>query len=287
LDVRGEQGERVLSVFDEKVSGPISNWDFGGGGEGIQVGLMSYIHTRIGRNIRDQIQIPEKFKTVNDTDGKPVRVRVRRGTRFRVGDFIGSINRQYHVHLNLGPWNAQTNPLILPINDLKDTVPPIIEPNGIEILKLDGTPFTQRTSGRLLVSGDVRIFLRAFDRVDGNAPRRKLGLYRAGYQLLHADGTPVAGYEQPLVNIEFDRLPADDQNVTKVYATGSGVSAYGTPTEFRYILTNRVRGGDAMEGFLRTSKLNPGAYVLRVLAEDYAGNRASGPPTEVAIEITR
>jgi hypothetical protein len=96
----------------------------------------------------------------------------------------------------------------------------------------------------------------AYDLVDGNNKSRKLGLYRLGYQLLNEDGSPVQGFEQPLINIEFNRLPADDAAVRKVYAEGSGVSAYGTPTKFKYIVTNRVRDGVARQGLLRTSQLD-------------------------------
>lgn len=286
LDVRGDQGENVLSVLDEKVSSPLPNWDFGGSGEGIQIGLMSYIHTRVGRNIRDEVQAGEKFKAISGIDGRITGVRVRRGTRFKVGDFIGTINRQYHVHLNLGPWNAQVNPLAFPFAGLKDTTPPTIEPDGIEIFSASGTRFTDKVGGRLQVKGDVRIILRAYDRVDGNAAKRKLGLFRAGYQLVNEAGMPVKGFEQPLTNIEFNRLPPDDASVVSVYAAGSGVSAYGTPTEFKYIITNLARDGEVREGLLRTTNLAPGNYIIRVLAEDYAGNRASGKETDISISIT-
>ena len=216
---------------------------------------------------------------------------MRRGARFRVGDFLGTLNRLYHVHLNLGPWNAIANPLQLPFADFKDTVAPLIEANGIEVVKAvaaSGQPdeaFTEKRNGRLVVTGDVKILVTAYDRVDGNVASRKLGLYRAGYQLLHEDGSPVAGFEQPLINIEFNRLPPNDEDVTMAYAVGSGVSAYGTPTRFRYIVTNRVRDGQARAGLLRTSQLAPGNYLIRILAEDYAGNRASGKATELAITV--
>jgi hypothetical protein len=89
------------------------------------------------------------------------------------------------------------------------------------------------------------------------------------------------------MNIEFNRLPADDTAVSLVYAAGSGVSAYGTPTKFKYIATNRVRDGQAREGVLRTASLAPGNYLIRVIAEDYAGNRATGKATELPITIAR
>ena len=108
------------------------NWDFDGSGEGIRVGLFSYIHIRVGRNATGEIQAPERFKPRIDNAGKLFGVRVRRGTRFRVGDYIGAVNRLNHVHLNFGPWNAQANPLVLPFFALKDTVVPTIE--SIEVV---------------------------------------------------------------------------------------------------------------------------------------------------------
>lgn len=281
LDIRGNQGESVLSVLDEKVGSPVATWDYGGTGEGIQIGLMSYIHTRVGRDAREEIQAPEKFKPIADSDGNVVSLRVRRGTRFKVGDFIGTVNRMYHVHLNLGPRNAEANPLELPFIDLKDTTPPVVE--GIEIVTVDGVSLAEKVGGRLVLKGDVRIVVTAFDRIDGNGTNRKLGLYRVGYQFIDERGNPTKGFEQSLINIEFNRLPAD--SVRTVYAEGSGVSAYGTPTKFRYIVTNRVRDGRAREGFLRTEDMPSGNYTLRIIAEDYAGNRASGKSTELPVTI--
>ncbi|HTF37029.1 MAG TPA: NHL repeat-containing protein [Blastocatellia bacterium] len=294
LDIHGNSGEPTISVFDEKVSSPIPNWDFDGSGEGIHVGLFSYIHIRVGRNATGDIQAPERFKSRIDNAGKLFGVRVRRGTRFRVGDYIGAVNRLNHVHLNLGPGNAQANPLVLPFFALKDTVVPTVE--SIEVVPRSALatsatakdapePFKDKHAGHLIVSGDVAILVTAYDRVDGNGPSRKLGLFRIGYQLLYEDGTAVKRFEQPLINIEFNRLPAEDSSVFKVYAPGSGVSAYGTPTKFRYIVTNRVRDGEAREGFLRTSNLKPGNYTIKIIAEDYAGNRGSGPSTQLAITV--
>lgn len=284
LDVRGNQGEPVLSVMDEKISSPIAAWDAGGGGEGVQIGLMSYIHTRVGRNERDEIQNAQKFKPIIDDVGKIVAIRIHRGARFKVGDFVGTVNRMYHVHLNFGPRNAEANALVFPFAEFKDAVPPTIEPEGIEVVNSAGSVFGERKNGRLIVSGDVGIVVSAYDRVDGNVPNRKLGLYRIGYQLLDGSLNPVKGFEQPLMNIEFNRIP-ETEAVLYAYAPGSGVSAYGTPTRFKYIVTNRVRDGEAAYGLLRTSMLAPGDYVIRVIAEDYSGNRASGKSTELPITV--
>jgi sugar lactone lactonase YvrE len=287
LDVRGQMGEDAVSVIDEKVSGLISTWGFDGTSEGIHLGLMTYIHIRVGRDGNNRIAAPDKFKARLDQSGKVAGIRVRRGTRFKVGDFIGTLNRLYHVHLNFGPWNAIANAIQFPFVDFKDTIAPTIEPDGIEVVSSNGTPFKQRLNNRLLISGDVDILATAYDRVDGNVSSRKLGIYRIGYQLLKEDGTTVNGFEQPLMNIEFNRLPPDDSSVFSVYAEGSGVSAYGTPTKFKYIVTNRVRDGQARDGLLRTSAVEPGNYLIRVIAEDFAGNRASGKSTELPVTIQR
>ena len=300
LDISGARGDLAFSVFDEKVSAPISNWGYLESGEGIRLGLMTYIHLYVGRTVAGpgrqmtKLEASERFKPRLDSGGALTGVRVRRGTRFKVGDFIGSLNWLNHVHLNLGPWNAQGNPLSLPFFALKDTIVPTIErievvPTGAlgagETATTGSRPSNPRHIERPVISGDVAIVVTAYDRVDGNSANRKLGLFRLGYQVLHADGSPVRGFEQPLINIEFNRLPAEDSSVLKAFAVGSGISAYGTPTRFRYIVTNRVRDGEAMEGLLRTSVLSSGDYIIRVIAEDFAGNRSSGPSTELAVTI--
>lgn len=286
LDVRGNMGDAVVSVLNEKVSSPLPAWDFDGANEGIRIGVMSYIHIRVGRDVTSRTQSPERF-TIRHAKlpNEATDIRVKRGTRFKVGDFIGTLNRLYHVHLNLGPWNAQVNPVILPFVGFKDTVAPVIEPRGIEVASTSGTLLTEKRDGRLLVSGDVDILVTAYDRTDGNTASRKLGLYRIGYQLLSEDGTPFPGFEQPLVNMDFNRMPPGNEATFVTFAPGSGVSAYGTPTKFKYIITNRVRDGEARDSFLQTSRIPPGKYLIKVFAEDFAGNRATGKETELPIII--
>src|SRR5262249_38315117 len=147
-----------------------------------------------------EIQASDRFKPRVDESGKMIGVRVRRGMRFNVGDFVGTINKMYHVHLNLGPWNAQANAIRLPFPGFKDDIAPMIEPGGIEILSGWGEPFKPVRGARLVISGDVKIVVTAYDRVDGNAAGRKLGLYRAGYQILNPDRTPALGFDSPLIN---------------------------------------------------------------------------------------
>ena len=129
-----------------------------------------------------------------------------------------------------------------------------------------------------MVSGRVRIVVDAYDQVDGNVARRRLGVFRLGYQVLRADGTPAPGFETPRITIDFTRLPQDARAPALVYAPGSGIPVYGTRrTRFLYTVTNTVRDGIAEEGAWDTTTLEPGRYTLRIYAADSAGNEARSP----------
>ena len=276
LDVQAAMGEPVLAVANEKVSSPLPNWGHGGVGEGIAVDNFSYIHMRVGRGARDELLDPDRFAAVRDDAGKVQRVRVRRGARFAVGDAIGSVNRMYHVHLVHRPLGVERNALALPFPGLSDGVAPRI--NSIALVDRDGKPLASRRGNRLAVpaaAGPLAIVVDAFDQGDGNAARRRLGLYKVGYQLLGADGAPLPGFEEPLVNIEFNRLPPDEESVKVAYADGSGITVYGSKaTRFLYQVTNTVRDGLARQGSWNPAGLAPGDYTIRILAADYAGNVA-------------
>jgi hypothetical protein len=110
--------------------------------------------------------------------------------------------------------------------------------------------------------------------MDGNAARRRLGLYRLGYQILSADGKPAQGFDEPLMSISFESLPDDSFTARVAYAPGSQ-SGYTGQTIFAYIVTNRVRDRAALEDYWHASALAPGRYVVRVFAEDFFGNRAT------------
>ena len=286
IDVPGADGAIVRAVLDEKVSNPLSTWGTGGLGEGLQVGAISYIHLRVGREQKDVPIDPIRFAVLNDEQGKPRRVRVKRGTRFRIGDPLGTINRMYHVHLNLGPWGAEVNPLLLPFIGFSDTVAPTIERDGIQLFDPTRQRLTAQRKGRLIVHGDVSIVVDAYDQVDRNLARRRLGLYKLGYQVLKPDGSLVPGFEQPRINIKFDRLPPEREAVKIAYADTSGITVYGSAaTKFLYVLTNTVRDGQASSGVWRSAELPPGDYVLRIIAADLAGNEAmSGRNLPISIE---
>jgi DNA-binding beta-propeller fold protein YncE len=279
LDVAGVDGQTVRAVFAEKISSPLPNWGFATLNEGLRVGLFSYIHLRVGRDLKDAPLAGAPFIAVFDADGKQVRVRARRGTRINVGTPLGSINRMFHVHLNLGPPGAELNPLALPFARLSDSIAPVIVPDGIRLYAAESNePLKEQRDGRVVVprGARLRVVVEAYDRADGNRSTRRLGLYRLGYQLLHADGTPAHGFENPRINIEFDRLPPDIDAVKIAYAPESGITVYGSAaTRFLYEVTNSVRGGRALRGHLDTAALPAGDYTLRIFAADYYGNEAA------------
>ena len=275
IDVFGVYGQTVRAVREEKVTSPLANWGFGGLNEGVRAGLMTYVHLRVGRDEQDRMLDGAPFVAVRDAEGKVARVRLRRGTRLRVGQPLGTVNRMYHVHMNLGPPGAEMNPLVLPFPGFTDRAAPRIERDGVRLFDEAGTRLTEKRDGRVLLRGRVRVVVDAYDQVDGNQARRRLGLYRLGYQLLHPDGAPAPGFEGPRVTIEFNRLPPGDEAPKIAYADESGITVYGSrQTRFLYELTNTLRDGRAAHGTWDTSELPPGDYTLRVLAADFNGNEA-------------
>lgn len=275
LDVFGAYGDVVRAVRSEKVTNPIPNWSFASINEGVRVGVVSYIHIHVGRDKDSKMFDDSRFVPVYDAAHKLARVRIRRGTRFRPGDALGTINRMYHVHMNIGPPGSEVNPLSLSPIGFSDSIPPIIEKDGIQLLDSSGTRVTNKRGERLLVSGQVRIVVDAFDRNDMNASRRRLGLYKLGYQVLKPDGSPAPGFEEPRINILFNRLPSDRDATKLAYAAESGITVYGSETtRFLYEVTNTVRDGRATSGVWDTSQLPKGDYVLRIAAADYSGNEA-------------
>ena len=272
LDVFGPYGETVRAVRDEKVTSPQPNWGFDSLNEGLRVGIVSYIHMHVGRDKDGKMFDDSRFIQIKDGD-KPVRVRIKRGTRFKVGDALGTVNRMYHVHMNVGPPGGEVNPLSLSPVGFVDNIAPAIE--DIQLFDGSGTQIKPDKSDRLAVSGSVRIVVDAYDRTNMNPDRRRLGLYKLGYQLLNADGSPAPGFAEPRITILFNRLPPDDDATKVAYADESGITVYGSAkTRFLYEVTNIVRDGRAERGTWDTSQLPKGDYVLRIIAADYSGNEA-------------
>ncbi|MFN0110439.1 MAG: hypothetical protein ACKVZH_16410 [Blastocatellia bacterium] len=282
LDVPGAFGELARAMFTEPVTLPLAVEGEGTTRERIRLPLFGYIHVKIGRDKDDQL-LPNfadgSVTFVRNSEGQITRVRIRRGALFKTGDPIGALNRLNHVHLIAGQWGNEFNALsVLRLPGLTDTVAPTIEAVTIadEARKtiFDSSvkkPGKKSESERLALNGRLRIFVRAYDQMDGNAKHRRLGLYRIGYQVLNSAGTPLSAFERTRHNIEFDRLPWDWQTVRLVYADGSQ-SGYEGQTIFNYMATNSFRGGQAHESFFDSSGLAPGDYILRIVAADYFGN---------------
>ncbi|MBV9240910.1 MAG: hypothetical protein JO314_02780, partial [Acidobacteria bacterium] len=266
LDIAGSYGEVARFVRDEKVLRPIATELFGDLRENIRMPTMGYIHIRLGR---DQNQRPfgdPRFQFSTDSNGKLIDVRVPRGSSFKAGDPIGTLNPFNHVHLIAGRAGSEMNALdalILP--GISDKKPPIIEKVTVFSGNTDVTP----TLPRFSITGEITIVMRAYDQVDGNAARRKLGLYQAGYQLLRADKSPLTDTQW---TIRFDRNPPTAA-VPFAYATGSRSGATGE-TIFNYAVTNHVEGDNYSKGTLDLTPLDPGDYIIRVWAGDYFGNNS-------------
>jgi streptogramin lyase len=275
LDIRADIGTRVLAIEPATVSDPTPNWDFGDLGEGMSLGPLSYIHMRVGRDGAGKA-LDARFQLLPDARGKPMRVRVRRGARFALGDALGTINPMAHVHMEYRPGGMLANPLTLGFAGMRDTVAPHIQ--GIALYDRSGRRLPAQKGRRVHVAralGEVTIVADSYDQMDGNLARRRLGLYELGYQLLHADGRPVAGFETARITQVYDRLPRERDAVKLVYADSSGITVYGSKaTRFAYAVNNTLRAGLALAGSWKVGELTPGDYLLRIYAADYAGQVA-------------
>lgn len=295
LDIRADVGQPVLAIAPVKVSDPLPNWGYGTLSEGISLGNISYIHMRVGRNAKNA-PLDERFQLLRNVRGKPERIRVRRGARFETGDTLGMVNGMAHVHLDYFQQGGALNPLTLPFPGLRDTIAPRIA--GITLFDPHGQPLgapRERAKGKagkkgkapadikprkpLVIKrelGELVIVADAWDQMNGNEARRRLGLYRLGYQLLNADGSPAQGYEQPVMTQLYDQLPRNRDAVKFAYAPNSGITVHGSKaTRFAYTVTNRLEHGQVTPGVWRIAELAPGPYILRIHAYDYTGNVAA------------
>jgi sugar lactone lactonase YvrE len=286
FDVRGDVGQTVLAIAPGKVSSPASTWSLGGQAEGFSLDKLDYIHLKVGRDAGNRPLDAARFQLLDDESGRLDRVRVRRGTRFQPGDALGSINNQAHVHLAVGPSGYERNAVRLGFANYADHVAPKID--DIALLDANDQRLVTKVDGRLRVPRDdsgLQLVVEAWDQVDDNLPRRRLGLYTLGYQILDSNGRALPGYAQPRMNILFNRMPPQREAVKVAYAADSGITVHGSSsTRFRYVLTNTVRDGLLATGNLQLAQVPPGDYSLRITAKDYSGNEA-GNGRELPIRV--
>ncbi|MBR7800514.1 NHL repeat-containing protein [Undibacterium fentianense] len=305
VDMQAAMGDAVVAIKEEKVSSPVSAWAATTINEGMRVNKLSYIHMKVGRSLKETPLDAQKFQLIKDPQGKLQQVRVRRGTRFHVGESLGTVNSMYHVHLNYAPQGDVVNPLRLNFIGFQDSVAPQI--TRIDIADRDGkildkpvpvrpvTHISKSKTGKkqriaplpslastepLRLSRnleEVSIIVDAYDQADGNMARRRLGLYELGYQIVDADGKALPGFEQANMTIRFNHLPADEEAVKVAYAENSGITVHGNAsTKFLYNVTNAIHDGHATIQFWKIKDLPAGEYQIRIVAKDYAGNLAVG-----------
>lgn len=270
LDIAGGYGETARFMRSEHVLRPFAAENFGDLRELLRMPLFGYIHIRLGRDSTDKPFGDERFMFEFDAAGKPLNLRVRRGTKFNAGEPVGTLNRMNHVHLITGRSGAELNALdAVAFPNISDSKQPVIEKltlfdeNWQEIE-------TARPNERIKLAGNTRIVVRAYDQMDGNAERRRLSVHKIGYQILNSDGTQRSDQKW---TIDFGRMPSHEA-VRFAYAKGSKSGATGE-TIFNYIATNEVNGDIFREGLFDAALLEPGFYILRVFAADYFGNTAS------------
>lgn len=271
LDIVGGYGETARFIRAEKVLHPLATENFGTLRELLRMPTLGYIHIRLGRDRNNAVYDDKRFQFARDEQGRLKSVRVPRGASFNAGEPIGTLNPMNHVHLIAGRAGAEMNALdALVFPGIADSIAPKIE--RVSFYDEGWRPLgeTQTRGERIKLDGKTRLVVRAFDRMDGNAERRRLGVYKIGYQILREDKTPIADVNW---TISFARYP-ETEAVKLVYAAGSKSGATGE-TVFNYIASNRVDGDVYREDFLEANALENGNYVLRVFAADFFGNTTS------------
>ncbi|MBB5203682.1 sugar lactone lactonase YvrE [Inhella inkyongensis] len=275
LDVQADPGRLVRAIASAKVSSPLAAWSFGELGEGLSLGELAYIHMKVGRKAGNASLDPQRFVVRKDARGRADHLLVRRGTRFKAGEVLGTVNAMAHVHLELGPSAYARDPLQLGFAGFSDRQMPRIE--ALELLDETGRALRPNSQGLVPWDGrPLRVVVEAWDQVDGNLPRRRLGVQRLSWQLLNAAGQPLPGFEAPQLRQDYRSLPQDAEPTPIAFAPGSGIQVQGAQhTRMRYEISNRVRDGRALMERLEGHRLAPGRYRLRVLVQDAAGNSAS------------
>lgn len=278
LDIAGGYGEKAYFIRSEKVLKPIASENFGSLRELLRMPTIGYIHLRLGRDKDNKSFGDERFQFEKDENNKFINVRIPRGTKFEAGDALGTLNSFNHVHLIAGRQGSEMNALdALVFPNIADKVPPKIENVSLFDENWQVISETTKPNQRINLSGKIRVVVRAYDQMDGNASRRRLGVYKLGYQILKDDKTPLF---EPKWTISFEKMP-NMEFARFVYANGSQ-SGYTPETIFNYIVTNEVNGEAARENFLDLRKFEIGNYILRVLVTDFFGNVST---QEVQFEI--
>lgn len=267
LDIPGAYGETATFIRDEKVLDPHAAENFGTLRELLRMPTIGYVHIRLGRGSDEsRYNDPRFLFELDAATRKPISVRVPRGAKFNAGEPIGTLNAMNHVHLIAGRPGAEMNALdalILP--GVSDSISPVIED-----IRLFAEIWMEIPAGTAL-TGKTRVVVKAYDRKDGNAERRRLAPYRLGYELIPAGEAAGATNSKPNAwTISFEKMPSH-RAVNFAYAPGSRSGATGE-TIFNFAVTNRVDGETFSEGFIDPATLPPGKYTLRVFAADFFGN---------------
>ncbi|HXF42762.1 MAG TPA: hypothetical protein VNK26_03410 [Pyrinomonadaceae bacterium] len=281
LDIPGYLGETVRFIRDEKVLDLSAVKNFGSLNETLRLPLTGYTHLNIGRDDKNKPYNDKRLIFENDENGNPIFLRIPRGTKFAAGEPVGTLNRMNHVHLISGPAGLEFNGLkVLALPGLKDTVSPKITELIVKKLSENGNLIESETCNsdcRIKVSGDekIQVVVGAFDRMDSNPERRRLGVYRVGYSFSPLNNASKPGEKETEIfwSLTFDRCPPPEA-VDYVYDAGSRAEATGN-TIFRYIATNYLDSKYYGKGQISVSELKTQETLLTIYVEDFFGNRTT------------
>ena len=128
LDIAGNYGETARFVRTEKVLRPLAVENFATARELIRMPTIGYIHIRFGRDQNGNFYDDKRFQFTFDANKRANNLRIPRGTKFIVGEALGTLNSMNHVHLIAGRSGAEMNALdALVFPNISDAVYPTIE----------------------------------------------------------------------------------------------------------------------------------------------------------------
>lgn len=231
VDIHLSQGGSVFSVTNGRIDGvggvgTINAW--------IRVGNYAYVHVDFNPalGIGDPVVA---FETI-----------------------IGTTNSWNHIHFKDGMPGSEINALRNGggLDPFIDNFQPTIDYiqfyiNGTTRLFPDGR-----------VYGPVEIVAKARDKTDNGTYGNNNGIYAIGYQIYDSSGTvPLS---DPVINFQFDQIPASDNYIFNVYFPGTDQSTY------IYSITNRING----DGYWNADLLEKGTYQVKVFTQDTRQNTA-------------
>ncbi len=160
LDIVGGYGEKATAIRTEKILRVLPVDSFGTTRENIRFPEIGYVHIRFGRDQDGRLFEDERFQFRRNSKRELIGLRVPRGSVFKAGDTLGTLNTMNHVHLISGKSGREMNALdALTLPGVGDTRAPTIE--RVDLYDWQGKPISAtRTRPGLSQAGNFVLLQR-------------------------------------------------------------------------------------------------------------------------------